>query len=88
MLIFFTIALCPVPNNISNGTVTFSGNSVGDNATYTCDTEFELIGDAETICTQATDMNSASFVPAEPICLRKHSNLFYCMLCKLICVLL
>ena len=67
-----TTALCPSPTTPSNGTVTFSGDSVGDNATYTCDTGFELIGDAVATCTQDKDgLNSAAFVPAQPICHRK-----------------
>ena len=44
---------------------TFSGNSVGDTATYTCNQGFELIGDATTTCTAAADGNSATF-PAVP----------------------
>ena len=63
---------CRRPSSPSNGTVTFTGNSVGDNATYTCDTGFELIGDAVTTCTQDKDgLNSAVFVPTQPICRRK-----------------
>ena len=68
----FSAALCPDPDGIVNGMVTFTGNSVGDTANYTCDPGFELIGDAMTTCTAAMDGNSASFpsVPP-PECRRK-----------------
>ena len=58
-------ALCPDPPGIVNGTVTFTGNSVNNTATYTCDPGFELCGDPTTTCTAALDGNSASF-PAVP----------------------
>ena len=51
--------------------VTFTGNSVGDTATYTCNSGFELIGDAMATCTAAMDGNSASFQPAAPVCRRE-----------------
>ena len=65
------IGVCLSPSSPSNGVVTSTGNSVGDTATYTCNTGFELIGQAVATCTQATDGNSASFSPTQPICLRK-----------------
>ena len=58
-------ALCPNPPALANAMVTFTGNSVGDIATYTCNVGFELIGDTTTICTAAADGNSAAF-PAVP----------------------
>ena len=64
-------ALCPDPADIVNGTVTFTGNSVGDAATYTCNSGFELIGIASATCTQV-DVNSASFFPAAPVCRREY----------------
>ena len=64
-------ALCPDPAHIVNGTVTFSGNSVGDTATYTCIPGFELIGNASATCMQV-DMNIAAFAPAAPVCRRKY----------------
>ena len=51
--------------------VTFTDTSVGDTATYTCNSGFELIGDATTTCTQV-DANSALFTPAQPFCRREH----------------
>ena len=50
--------------------VTFTGNSVDDTATYTCNSSFELIGDAMTTCTQL-DMYSATFSQA-PFCRREY----------------
>ena len=64
-------ALCPDPDGILNGMRTFTGNSVGDTATYICNSNFELIGDATTTCTLVDD-NSAAFpsVPP-PVCRRE-----------------
>ena len=67
---FHTTALCPDPLDIVNGTATFTGNTVGDTATYTCDSGFELIGNASVTCTQV-DVNSAAFTPAAPVCRRE-----------------
>ena len=70
----FSAAMCPDPVDIANGTVTFTGNSVNDTATYTCNTGFELIGNATTTCTQV-DMNTAAFQPAPPSCRREYTDL-------------
>ena len=69
-LIFF-VALCPDPAAIVNGMVTSTGTSVGDTATYTCNSGLELIGDATTTCTQV-NANSAIFSPNPPSCRRKY----------------
>ena len=50
--------------------VAFTGNSVGDTATYTCNPGFELIGGATTTCTQV-DANSAVFPTAQQFCRRE-----------------
>ena len=63
-------ALCLDPPDVIDGTVTFTGNTVGDTATYTCDPGFELIGNASVTCTQV-DVNSATFAPAAPVCRRE-----------------
>ena len=60
--------MCPDPVAPANGAVTFTGNSLGDTATYTCDSGFELVGTATATCTAAGDGSSASFEPAAPIC--------------------
>ena len=66
--------LCSDPVGIDNGMVTITGNSVGDIATYTCDSGFELIGDMIMTCAQV-DVNSAAFQLQElPSCRRE-----YCM---------
>ena len=66
-------AVCDDPPSIRNGIVTFTGNSIGDIATYTCNPGFELIGDPTTTCTLAVDGNSATYpaVPP-PECRRKY----------------
>ena len=67
-------ALCPDPADIVNGMMTFTGNSVGDTATYNCNLGFELIGNTFITCTQV-DMNIATFASAAPVCRRE-----YCMI--------
>ena len=69
----YSVALCPDPVNIDNGMVTFTGNSVADTATYTCDSGFELIGGDTTTCTQV-DTNSAAFQPALPFCQHEYTE--------------
>ena len=68
------LALCSSPSNPSNGAVTSAGNSVGDTATYSCNTGFELIGNAVATCSLDTDGNSASFMPTPPVCRGKSGN--------------
>ena len=68
---FCSAALCDDPVNIDNSTVSFDGNSVGDMATYMCDSGFELIGNATTICT-LVDIDSAEFQPVPPSCRREY----------------
>ena len=63
-------ALCPDPANIVNGMVTFTGDSVGDTATYTCNSGFEVIGNESATCAQV-DVNIATFTPAAPVCRRE-----------------
>ena len=65
MYIVCSAALCSDPPAIVNGMRTFSGNSVGDTATYSCNIGFELIGDSTTTCTQL-DANSGAEFPAVP----------------------
>ena len=69
--LFFCTALCPDPVDPMNGMVTFSGNSVDDNATYSCNMSFELVGSSTAMCTQV-DANSAEFSSAPPVCRRKY----------------
>ena len=69
----FSAALCPDLVDIVNGfVVSFTGNSVGDNATYACDPGFELIGDPTTTCTQVA-VDTAEFSPAPPVCRREYT---------------
>ena len=66
----FCAALCPDPVDPLNGMVTFTGNSINDTATYSCNMGFELAGSATATCTQV-DVNSAAFSPLPPVCRRK-----------------
>ena len=63
-------ALCPDPADVANGRVTFTGNSAGDTATYTCNSSFELIGNASVTCTQVDDF--VAYFPTAPVCRRKY----------------
>ena len=64
-LISCTAALCDDPPEIINGMVIFTGNSVGDTATYTCNLGFEMIGINTTTCTQV-NVNSATYPSIPP----------------------
>ena len=79
-----SLAVCSSPSSPSNGAVTSAGNSVGDTATYTCNIGFELIGYAEATCMLSTDGNSASFMPAQPICRRKFAMVHACYIYRLL----
>ena len=72
-------AFCDEPVDIDNGMVAFNGIIVGAMATYTCDSGFELIGDATTTCT-LVDIDSAEFLPAPPSCRREYTD--YTTKCK------
>ena len=71
--IFCSVVTCPDPPVIANGMRTFTGNLVGDTATYTCNSSFELIGDPTTTCAVDAGGNSASFpVVPPPKCSREY----------------
>ena len=42
--------MCPTLGNPTNGVVDLSGTSVGDTATYTCDSGYELVGTSVLNC--------------------------------------
>ena len=69
----FPAALCSDLVDIDNGMVMFNTTSIGDTATYSCDSGFELIGAATTTCTEM-DPNTPEFLPQPPVCRRE-----YCM---------
>ena len=71
----FSVALCPDPPPIDFGSVTSTGNSIGDTATYACDPGYELVGPSVTTCDKLpTDPSMAAFQPDPPFCHRE-----YCM---------
>ena len=76
---------CPDPVAPANGGMSFSGNDVGDTATYTCDSGFELTGEATATCTEDAGGNSASFQPAPPtcqcMCAKLHLHIRYIIIC-------
>ena len=63
--------MCPDPDDIDNGRVTFTSTFVGDIATYSCNEGFELIGGVNTTCTPV-NVYFAVFVPAPPFCRREY----------------
>ena len=63
---------CPSPVAPDNGEVSFDGTEIGSTAIYTCDSGFELVGEASAICTETGDGNSGSFQPDAPTCQRKY----------------
>ena len=67
MHVYAGILNCPDPVAPANGEVSFSGNGIGDTATFTCNERYELVGEATTSCTAADDGESATFQPAPPI---------------------
>ncbi len=73
IILLCTIALCDDPVAINNGMVTHNSNSVGAMATYACDSGFEVIGNAITVCTEV-DIDSAEFQPAAPSCSREYNK--------------
>ena len=66
-------ATCEGLNNPGFGTVTVSGQSVGDTATYDCRTGFDLVGPPTRTCTQ-TSSGSADWSGEAPICRRMYSS--------------
>ena len=64
--IIIIIALCSELSAPANGSVTVTGQSVGDTATYTCDDGFELIGNASRNCKATSDWSFSV-----PVCRRK-----------------
>ena len=61
------IALCPDPTAPANGGVTFTGSTIGDTATYSCNNGFELVGNALTTCVELNQNSSLFF--SSPFCL-------------------
>lgn len=68
-------ALCPIPSNVTNGEVSYTGLTKGEIATYSCNSGFDLVGDVTITCT-AIDTNTAVFLPIQTLqkCLRKLHN--------------
>ena len=58
--------MCPDLTDPANGMVVMAGNSVGNTATYSCNSGFELVG-AQTVTCQADGTWSDSPPTCEPI---------------------
>ena len=48
--IISTEILCEELQNLTNGQVSMTGQSIGSTATYTCDSGYELVGDDTRTC--------------------------------------
>ena len=57
------VVQCPVLNNIGNGQVTVTGYDIGDRATYSCRSGYELIGITNRVC-----QNNGQWSGQEPQC--------------------
>ena len=67
-IVYTEILKCAAPGAPDNGGVTVEGDDLGDAATYTCDAGYNLVGTTTATCTEAADGESASFMPAPPVC--------------------
>ena len=58
--------MCPALVSPANGIVSVTGNSSGDNATYTCEPDYDLVGVSVRVCG-----NDGEWSGEAPVCLRK-----------------
>ena len=65
-----TEVLCEVLQNLTNGQVSMTGQSIGSTATYTCDSGYELIGDDTMTC------ENGVWSGQEPMCIGTYT--LYC----------
>ena len=61
-----TLAQCPMLMDPANGRVSVTGNLPGDNATYTCDPDYGLVGVSVRVCG-----NDGQWSGEAPMCARK-----------------
>ena len=66
LVFILLLGVCPVLPDPDNGTVTTSGNTVGDVAMYNCGPDYELVGDDMRTCLADGTWNGSV-----PICARK-----------------
>ena len=63
LLVDSQLALCPDLDDPSNGTVSLSGASVGDTATYVCNSGFMLVGVSVLTC-----KDDGTWTSPPPVC--------------------
>ena len=73
------VIMCPALPDIDNGMVEWSGLSPGGVATYTCDPDFILVGDATRIC-----RDDGTWSGEEPTCERKLLSQLHVYCCTII----
>ena len=66
---FLLIACCPELDDPNNGKVNWTGLSPGDIATYMCDDDFKLNGEATRTC-----QDDGTWSGMAPTCERKYAN--------------
>ena len=63
-IVLFFAGHCPNVSEPANGEVLLSGLSVGDTATFTCNTGYELVGEQTITC-----QNNGTLSNSPPVCL-------------------
>ena len=72
MMSFFT-AICPELDSPAFGSVTWTGRSVGSNVTYTCYSDYNLVGNMTGVC-ELLDVGIADWSVEAPICERTYAG--------------
>ena len=67
LILYNLTAVCPTPISPTNGQVIFTGTSIGDVATYSCNPTLELIGSTTATCSWISE-DLAAFSHARPTC--------------------
>ena len=65
--LLYTLAQCPILDDLANGTLALTGISVGDTAHYTCLPDYELVGANNLTCG-----DDGQWSADLPVCRRKH----------------
>ena len=74
MPLYSTVIECPPLSNPANGIVVVTGLTPDSIATYTCNADYRLFGDATRTC----DFNG-QWTSVEPFCSRKYMYLYMCL---------
>ncbi len=75
-IVFFTGSKCPHLQKPANGHVSISGRNQGDTATYSCNSEYEIIGKATMDCS-----SHGQWTEEPKICTSKCAGITYMFHC-------